>query len=763
MTEAEFRKTQAYQDLPVEEKARAIKLLRSGSPEWDISSASAPSPKPDAAATESPRRPLREAEPGEPGMVKPKGYFAATEPRRTGSTWDEFRAPIATALFGPTYSEQKLPEGPYGVVSGTGAAIERGIRTPFSILTGLGKVLEQAAENVPRLWGGEPVSTPQSRAVSELPDIAASFYSPKAIPTKPPIVPPVNLAQEAKRIGIPLSASEQASSRVLARTEGVAGSSLGGGRVTGFREGQEEAAGRAARRIGEDVHPTDVSPGAAGETVIGGANRAETLAREPAETAVAQLGPDVTAPGLHKATTQTLDQAHKAARVEGNARYAAVEQAAGDAPVVSLTTGADRAKAVLAQEEQMAQLGRATPTKAAEATVEVAGQAPATVTGPGGIVQQYGLATGQNVSLKVARDLRSRVRDAMRGAKSDTERRQLKQIEEGITADIDRFADTAPGDIGVKLREADEFWRTRVAEPFGRKSLIRSLTDRESTSEVLEAALFDKRGFERIGALKAEMDRVDPNAWNLVRRRFGNKLMDAAIDPTTKRWSEVVFAEEVAKYSPESLAAIMGDQSANFTKLLERYQKAIRQPGAPGSPIQAAAVFREFINAHPAEIVHGLASRSVDDLATMKTMIPQATWNKVARAWWDETIIKPAYLTPTGTFSRQRFLTQLKKVDDDKITQILGPDAKAEFDTLREILRHQEKLRPLGVNLSGTAQIAIGFGQLSAAKDLAGSLMAGDTDGIAANGSIVLGPATLAFLLTTPRGIAAGRPSWAPY
>ncbi|HJY45824.1 MAG TPA: hypothetical protein VJ301_14475 [Propionibacteriaceae bacterium] len=313
--------------------------------------------------------------------------------------------------------------------------------------------------------------------------------------------------------------------------------------------------------------------------------------------------------------------------------------------------------------------------------------------------------------------------------------------------------------MGADLRAADEYWRTRVAEPYGPRTLLSKLTDNKSTAESLEKALYDPRGFEQIQQLKREMDLVDPGAWDLVKRRWGQKLMDAAVDKTTGAWSEKKFVEAVLKHSPESIDAILGSSAAPFTNMVRRYQKSMADPTAPGSPLQAAHLFREFVGSNGEVIVAGLGKRTPQELATMRQLVGDQKWERITRSWWEDVVLKGAK-DPNQQVTRARFLTQLRKVSDDQLTELLGPKGATEFKEFRDLLQYQEKLASVRVKESGTGQTMVPLYQAGAAASAIGALAHGlvvgnktEIIGGATGIGLSVTPAVLAYALSNPQGI----------
>ncbi|HJY46692.1 MAG TPA: hypothetical protein VJ301_18910, partial [Propionibacteriaceae bacterium] len=528
------------------------------------------------------------------------------------------------------------------------------------------------------------------------------------------------------------------------------------------------------------ISQTQSSPLAAGQTirdVAGGevrmadvAEESRQAARTAATSAAAQgeatatltgFGPPTTLETVTTKAKSVLKQAEDAARAEASRRYDEIESLAGDAPVVRMTQTGERAKEILADEAQMSRLAKPTITRAAGAAEDVAGTGAPTVhlggvatslqSLPREIIEALGLDRAEAVTFKQARTLESRIGGLLRSTTDDYVKRQLRFLRDAVRQDVEAFTQSAPGDLGVKLRDANEFYRTRVAMPFGADSDIRTLLNQTEPAKI-EAMLFDKRGAERLLGIKAEMDRLDPTAWALVRSRFGDRLMREAVDPTTNLFSDEKFARAVAQYPPEVIRAVLGDKATNLARLVEGYQAAGRAPANVVSPIQASAIFREYAKKVPEDIVASLGTLQPSEIRSIKEKLGPAAWGPIGRAWWEHAMLPKSH-GKEEMFSRSRFLTQLKKTNPETLRELLGAEATDGLARLRAVLERQERVHPLGDNPSGTAQALMGSEQLWKIVQVGGAVAMGKVAGITSGGAVLLTPALMARLLSSPRGI----------
>jgi hypothetical protein len=71
-----------------------------------------------------------------------------------------------------------------------------------------------------------------------------------------------------------------------------------------------------------------------------------------------------------------------------------------------------------------------------------------------------------------------------------------------------------------------------------------------------------------------------------VERRFGDRLMREATDPTTGRFDPVRFTRELDRYPPETLNALLADGAQEINRLRARFQAAARgaQSGRQSDP-----------------------------------------------------------------------------------------------------------------------------------------------------------------------------------
>jgi hypothetical protein len=83
---------------------------------------------------------------------------------------------------------------------------------------------------------------------------------------------------------------------------------------------------------------------------------------------------------------------------------------------------------------------------------------------------------------------------------------------------------------------------------------------------------------------------------------------------------------------------------------------------------------------------------------------------------------------------------------------LVGDETAAHIETIRRVMRQQEKIHPLGANPPGTANKLIATGQLAEAALFVGSLLIGNVAGMTTAGTIILTPMIAARLLTSPKG-----------
>jgi hypothetical protein len=750
MTEEELRGTTAFQQLPIPEKQRLLRGVRDGT--YDL--AAAPSPSPE------------EYYPDTRGLAGGQRYGP---PARTGSVGQELLAPWTAAREAPTLAEQYLPPS-IGTTALSG--IERGLRLATAPVTAAGNLLQQGLEQTPRLFGLRPTSTPVSRAAAEAPGIAAQVFMPESVGL-PRATGTLSargaqgeqMLADAARVGVPLTRAESVPSGTIGnlyrRTMGwMEGTPLGGGPIDRAREAARTATEDAAQRVGGFLHDQPVSAQAGGEPaqavsqaavkaaaeanaarVAAKAQQAGETAQAPTRAYVESLGPPQESPQYLSHVQTHLQTAEDAARAQASTLYGEAERLAGDAPAITLRQTASTATDILAQEAKLGRLAQQPTTGVAGSLRNLAQD----------VVDQFGLAHEQPVDYGTARALDSRIGGLIRDATDDNVRRQLRTLQKAVRADIDTFAASAPGDLGQKIRAANEFYRTRVAEPFGEASTIRALKQQTGARD-LDRVLFDPNAAERTAAIRAEMVRGNPTAWQPVERRFGERLLRDAVDPATGQFSPTRFTAALTKYTPESLAAILGDKAEGVNRLRARFQAAAGGPKALDTPIQAAAVFREFATANPEMIVANLVKRPISEVADLKAALRPEDWAKMARAWWENELLPASYSTDTHVFSRKRFLTQLGKTEPETLQMVLGPEVGDHVDALRRLMQQQEKLHTLGDNPSGTANRLIGYAGLVQASALAGALFSGNVTGITTTGAVVLAPAVLSRMLVTPKG-----------
>jgi hypothetical protein len=744
MTKDELIHTLAFQKMATPEKQQMLREINEG--KWDLDAV--PSPGPEAYHPE----------------FRP--------PRHTGTPLEEFNRPFREAFTEPTWTEQNLPES---FATRALSGLERGARAVAAPLVGLGNVLSQASEQVPRLIGQEPRASSVSEVAEQVPGVVAQALVPPSRGLPMPsllrserggalasrVSEAEQLRRDAAAVGIPLTRAESTLRGATRRAEGVVEAApFGAGRIDRYRELQRAKTAEAAEGVGQLLHPEDVSLARGGAPVqrisaqeVRKARQAEaerkaTRATQAAETAeaparewAAGLGPEEESAQFVSGTQDRLWTADRAARAEGNAKYKAVEDLIGPSPVIALDKTAETASDIVRGEAGLGALAQRPTTGVARSLQNIAQET----------VEQYGLQEGKAVDLATARTLDSRIGGLIRDAKSDDVRRQLRQLQKSIRQDIDEYAVTVPGDPGRLLKEANEFWRTRVAEPFGEDSPIRGLLDTKEARK-FDKVLFDPTGAERTAAIKDELQRVDPEAWRGVEARFGTRLMRDAINPTTGRFDPATFTRELNKYTPEALSAILGDKAEGVNRLRARFQATARGAEALDDPIRAQAVFREFAKQNPEKIVRSIMKRPADEIAAVKAMLRPEDWTGLTRAWWDE-VIRHRSLDPnTKDFSRRRFLTQLNDIKPEQLRVLVGDETAEHIETIRRVMRQQEKIHPLGANPPGTANKLIATGQMVEAGAFLGSLLIGNVPGMTTAGALILTPMAVARWLTHPKG-----------
>jgi len=742
MTLQELIRTQKFQSLDPTEKQRAIREIKAG--DYDISAA--PSPDPSE---------------------------LVDAPERTGSIASDLLAPARESMGShPTWTEQYLPES---FATRALSGVERGLRLTgagaLSILGAPGKLVERASEQAPTLVGEPARSTPISKTSADVPGLLAAGVPWLGrlgklvlgdVPVKP-VSAAETMRREAARVAIPLTRAESTLSPTKRLVEGVVESvPFGGGAVRRYKQRQLEATERAARGVGEQLGETRSRAGA-GEPVakvseqeVNRARAAEELRQAmraqqagelgegPIRQAVGALGPGEEAAPWMAGVKEHLKKGEAAARNQASELYKDVERLAGDAPIISLRNVADEASQMARQEGKLGALARNPEARVAGSLQNLALE----------FVEQYGLNQVRNVDFETANLLDQRLTGLIDAARGDASARQLRILRDAVRKDIDAFAADSPGDVGRKLREAREFYRTRVG-PFDEDSAIRTLRDTDAVHDY-DRMLFDPHAAERTQQIKAEILRVDPNGWQRVERRFGEHLLKQAIDPTTGVLSPQKFAQALHKYPPEALNAILGDRAEGFNKLRAKFQAAARGGDVTfDNPVQAGAVFKEFAGKNHELIVGALAERPPSDLAAIKEAMNPTDWEALARSWWQDVVLNPGErkgsFGNTDVFSRERFLTQLKNTGPERLRLLLGDETADYVETLKRVLSEQERIHRIGANPSGSGTRVIGAKALVQAAQLGGAVLIGNVAGITAAGAAVLTPAMLAQFLVRPK------------
>lgn len=766
MTKGELIRTKTFQGLPRAEQQAMLRDINAGT--LDLSAA--PTPHPDEMVTE------RNAF----GILPNQ----EVEPQQTGSVGETFMRPVRESLTDPTFTEQLLPES---FATRALSGVERGARMVGGVLQGGKNVIEQGIEQLPRVWGGEPTSTPVSRVLPDVPELVAQAKMPvtgrgltRETPrrfvqgVKEAVTGVRNVAtdaaarlrDEAAQLGIDLTRSESLAGtkrgKVYRMGEAVTEATpTGGPHLIDYKERQRAQARKAVEEAAEMIHPGPVTREGAALPANEVANRrvratAEAEAERQAAKAAqegsvagtqvsdytATLGPVDDPAAFVTATKKKLSDVETEVRREGSGYYKDAERLAGDNPIVALHNVSSETTDLLTRQGR---LGRLRQQPSSGVAAEMRNMAVE-------FIEEYGLEQVQFIDYPTARLLDEILGDKIEMAKragAGSVKRQLVLLQKALRKDLDDVAVATQGDLGAAMRKANAFHATRVAEPFGPDSAIAKLHGTDAVHE-FDKLLFNPHGAEQIAKIRAEMTRLDPDAWRAVEARFGQQLLQQAFDPVTGHFDPKAFSRNLKQYPPEALTAILGDRATGVNQLRERFQRAAAGAKDIDDPLQAAAIFREFAKENT-DIIGGLAKQPLDRLREIKAAMRPEDWPKMGRAWWENVVFKNS-LGNTNVFSRERFLTQLKGVSDDHLKVLIGDDAGERVSMLRRVLQEQEKVNKLGDNPPGTAKLLLmGRGFVQAGL-LAGALFTGNVAGITAAGASVVTPFLAARLLTHPKG-----------
>lgn len=720
-------------------------------------------------------------------LMQTRAADMRTRAEQAGETATGYRRALTSGLTGAgMVAGGLLTRSPVG--AGLGAAAGRSLENAINTATGdqppgyagLPSAAEAAAQGATAEAGGQVLGTGLAAILGRmLPRLSPSGRA--ALAT-------------AQREGVPMTAAEARQSPMLAKAETTTERfPIGAGPMTAYREGQREATAGAAQRLGAEIGPTagaeeagalvrDVSGRAVESAATAEATRKAALpvraaqdAEQAAQSVIRSLGPGASREDVVAAVQKVLRTAEERARAEGGASFEALKAEVGDSLAVAPTKTSAVVREIAKREAGLPGLERPGLRRVASGVGEVVGTEPAMVTVggqpvrteslPAALVRELGLDRAEPLGYATARDIESRIGGAMRATRNSYDYRQLKTLRDALRHDLDAAVETVPGNIGERLRDAREFWRTRVVEPYERggfaRDLIRGKPAKESAT--VESVLLDRHNAERITALKTEMDRVDPGAWTIVQRRFGERTLEAARDADTGLFNPDKFARELARYDEPTLRAILGDKAQDLAGLVGQYQRAATSAQPVRQVLAAQKIFRDFADKAPEVVVGHLARRPASEVQSIKAAVTPEQWGKIGRAWWDDVILPASVSDKTGVFSRARFLTALGKHDDAVIRELVtGPGATVTelYDRLgdfRRLLQRQESVRPLGDNPSGTAQALLGAAQLGASGakvgQLGAALFVGSTAGMTTGGAIVVAPWMLGKFLASKTGI----------
>lgn len=456
--------------------------------------------------------------------------------------------------------------------------------------------------------------------------------------SEPPSPERTAVLEAARRQEIPLTVSAESGSRMAAALERFPERSLMSGKaIPQAREATRKGAEAAVERVAESV-------GGGIPSEVGGAALQQDMAGQRARTG--------------QAIQEGLRGAEKKARAASAELYDAAYASAPAEAVVAHTKTADVANKLLEQEMRLRGVARPAVARPAAGLAQ-GGEAQipqplrdmppteATRSAIETFIEQYGLRAAPSRPLTDTVEIMQRLRGLVRRQPDDSTRRGLSELATALSRDIDSFAAAQGGQFANRLRQADAFYRTEVAQDFAKGGALRGMSRLPDPAEVTgkvygdeatrarvmarlpeDSPLQARLGLARPGDPEGAMLRMKPDtvvqsltqgkAGNVgdlpriwpslttetqgrVRQSLVQSLLDDARKGPGEGFSQARFLSAKRKIPDSVMPIVMGenpDRALNeIARVLERVERFDRQTANPSGTGQALIQGWEILHA----------------------------------------------------------------------------------------------------------------------------------------------------------------------
>lgn len=658
--------------------------------------------------------------------------------------------------------------------------------------------------------------------------------------SEPPSIARDTVLEAARRQQIPLTVSAESGSKMAGALERFPERSLLGGSAVptareATREGAQAAVGRVAESVGGGI-PSEVGGAAVQQDVAGrvGATRRDIAGRMRATKQDVTQGVATGKADLQQGAERlagerraTVDQAVDAfseslggtpglprteaggaiqagaKTVERQARKTAAEMyqnAYASAPpdaAVAHTKTAEVANALLEQELRLQGVARPAVARPAAGLAQASGATPEAqameILGSPkiqpserllqDIIEQYGLQGPTTRPLTDTVEIMQRLRGAIRRQTDDSTRRGIRSLADALSQDIDAFAAQQGGQFANRLRQADAFYRTEVAQDFARGGALRNLT--QGRPGQVARQIFSMRDPDAAGRLmarlpEAEQAQVRRGAFEtLVQRSTRNGEIDPlalgrnidAIAPDVRR---IVFGpneprllalrQTLSPDTHEAAVASLRETSAGAKAALrERGRSTIADLRAESAATKTGPE-ATLLRLSPDQVVRSLtrgAAGNVGDLPVIWPKLATETQGRVRQSLIQSGLDEAVR---DGVFSPARFLSWRRRIPDDVLPVIMGENPTRALDEITHVLQRVERIDPMTSNVSGTAQaLRRDFEIMRGATAIGGVMLGhGSLGAIAADAALYAVPPAIGRFMTsnmarklfTPQGLA---------
>ena len=539
--------------------------------------------------------------------------------------------------------------------------------------------------------------------------------------------------EAAQRQGISLTAGAASGSASVARIESVPGQfPIGRSAAEPTMEQTRRTAWRAAENLMDSLGSGAASLETAGRAVqrdVAGIVRA----RDKAPTTVLDAFIDRLGPltkgklGLGESVGEGLRASAKAVRQTADEAYAAARGLAPEDAAVPASMLNALARRIQGTERRLQALSRPSVTKPAEAAGKMTTETvrpsalpdealtdllgsgrvdmadihtPISVQSlPAAFIEQYGLSTVKSLPLDLAIDLQQRLRALARQVTSDDyTKRQLRDLAEAMTSDIETYGRSQGGNLGAALQRASTFYRDEVAKFFAPKKPLRKLMDADPGA-IADKLLTTKSP----DLLQAAVQHLPPRQHMEVRRAFMERVREKALDARTGEVSTEKLDRVLATIGDENLGIVLGPRARELT--------ALRGVLNARAPMHRA--LDDVVSGDAERVILTLTKgrvKSMDDLATVWGSVSARTQSEVRRALFSD-VLEQAVDTKTGVPSLERFLTAKNNVSPAVWDMIFTRDARGTLNDLQLVAQRINAFQRASANPSQTGMTLLGTGQ----------------------------------------------------